>query len=181
MCKGHSLQSSQHLNLLKLVCLMDFFEQEANTAPLLSRITTPIPILLDSLKIAPSKLIFTKPACGLLHLEPPLLLFVTCTSVICKLVLNYASICFACSTTWWSRTTCWFTWALFLWFYTIQAVYANKSSDFPSAISHDSSSLTSVNSILDLKHHSWRSPQTTSNSGHDQSVGNYPEFPTYEK
>ena len=134
-----------------------FCEQETKTAPLLSRITTSIPDTLDAPKTAPSKFIFTNPAGGHHHLVPALLLVITWTFGTCKFSRYYANTSFARSTTWWSKTACKCNQVLFLWFHTIQAVYANNSSDFPSAISQDNSSMTSTNSTSDLKFHVPRS------------------------
>ena len=82
-----------------------FCEQEAKTAPLLSRITTPISDILDAPKIAPSKFIFTNPASGHLHLVPPLPLVITWTFETCKFSRYCVNTSFACSATWWSKTT----------------------------------------------------------------------------
>ena len=126
--------------------------------------------MFDSPNTTPSKFIFTDLACGHLHLVPPLPFFITWTSGSCKFAWYYANTSFACSATWWSETACKFNQVLFLWFHTIQVVYANSSSDFPSAISQDNNSFTSINSTSDLKSHTSQSAHTTSNSGQDHNA-----------
>ena len=126
--------------------------------------------MFDSPNTSPSKFIFTDPTRGHLHLVPTLPLFITWMSGACKFARYCANTSFAYFATWWSETTCKFSWVLFLWFHTIQVVHANSSSDFPFAISQDNSSFTSINSTLYLKSHTPRSAHTTSNSGQDHNA-----------
>ena len=119
-------------------------EQETITKPEQSLITTLIPDLFSSEKVAQSKLIFTMFAGGTSQKFLPILL--ACLSIDEAVEVDWQarnSTCLSLDSwgIWWIALATWLSWTWFLWVQIDHVVIAKSSALFRSTIIQDNSSL----------------------------------------
>ena len=140
---------------------------EAKTIPFSSRITTPMPDLFWSLKVAPSQLIFTNPWDGGHHLVWEGVAITRGNWGVVIVCANSARCSLAIATIWWELTVALFKRILFVWVQINQAEVKKNSRSLWLVVSHDNSSLKSTKVWFLLHYHCKSFFQTTSNSWQD--------------